>query len=77
MAGYPWYKIQRALDMLDFIPGLPLSGVARSAYLRLTGAPKVSWDAIHRAQDAIGGENAWLYLYGLFGTNSYAPGSEL
>src|ERR1035438_2816905 len=50
MAGYPWYKIQRLLGMLDFIPGVPLSGVARRAYLGLTGAPKVAWDAAHKVQ---------------------------
>ena len=38
LAGYPWYKIQRLLGALDVIPGLPMSGIARRAYLRLTGA---------------------------------------
>jgi asparagine synthase (glutamine-hydrolysing) len=69
LAGYPWYKIHRLLGMLDFMPGLPLSGVARRCYLRLTGAPKVSWDAARKAQEAIGGDNAWLNIYGLFGSS--------
>ncbi|MBI1830106.1 MAG: asparagine synthase (glutamine-hydrolyzing), partial [Planctomycetes bacterium] len=69
MAGYPWYKIHRALGWLDFIPGLPLSGIARRLYLRLTGAPPIAWDAVQRAQDAIGGDNAWLNIYGLFGSS--------
>ena len=69
MAGYPWYKIHRLLGMLDFIPGVPLSGLARRAYLKLTGAPKVSADAMNRAQQAIGGDNAWLNIYGLFGSS--------
>ena len=69
LAGYPWYKIQRALGVLDLIPGLPMSGVARRAYLRLTGAPKVSWGAAQKVQDAIGGDNAWLNVYGLFGSS--------
>src|SRR5439155_1424170 len=38
MAGYPWYKIDRVMTTLDFIPGLPLSGMFRSAYLKLTSA---------------------------------------
>jgi asparagine synthase (glutamine-hydrolysing) len=46
-----------------------MGGVARRAYLRLTGAPKVSWDAMKRVQDAIGGPNAWLNIYGLFGSS--------
>src|SRR5439155_19386640 len=62
-----WYKVNRLFGMMDVVPGLPLSGLLRRAYLKLTGAPKVAWDAVTRAQDAVGGENAWLYLYGLFG----------
>ncbi|MSQ95220.1 MAG: asparagine synthase (glutamine-hydrolyzing) [Gemmataceae bacterium] len=69
MAGYPWYKIHHVLGMLDVIPGLPMSGMARRAYLRMTGAPKVSWEAVKRVQDAIGGSNAWLNIYGLFGSS--------
>jgi asparagine synthase (glutamine-hydrolysing) len=69
MAGYPWYKIQRLLGALDIIPGLELSGVVRRAYLRLTGAPAVSADAMKRVQEAIGGPNAWLNIYGLFGSS--------
>jgi asparagine synthase (glutamine-hydrolysing) len=69
LAGYPWYKIHRLLGMLDFIPGVPLSGIARRAYLRLTGAPKVSWDLARRVHNAIGGDNAWLNIYGLFGSS--------
>ncbi len=69
LAGYPWYKIQRLLGALDAIPGLPMGGLARRAYLRLTGAPKVSWDAVRRVQKAIGGPNAWLNVYGLFGSS--------
>ena len=30
------------------IPGLPLSRLARKAYLRLTGVPRFSWDTIRR-----------------------------
>ncbi len=41
LAGYPWYKVHRLLGLLDAIPGLPLSQLARRAYLRLTGAPRV------------------------------------
>jgi asparagine synthase (glutamine-hydrolysing) len=67
LAGYPWYKVHRVLGMLDVIPGLPLGGLARRAYLKLTGAPKVSWDAMKRVIDTIGGDNAWLNLYGLYG----------
>lgn len=69
MAGYPWYKIQRVLGALDVVPGVPLSQLARRAYLRLTGAPRFSWDAAKRIQETIGGANAWLNIYGLFGSS--------
>ncbi len=68
LAGYPWYKAHRALGMLDVIPGLPLGGLARRAYLKLTGAPPFAWDAVRRTIDAIGGDSAWLNIYGLFGS---------
>ena len=69
LAGYPWYKIHRALNVLDSIPGLPLSSLARKAYLRLTGVPRFSWDSVRRTQQAIGGPNAWMEIYGLFSTS--------
>jgi len=68
MAGYPWFKVHRVLGLLDAIPGLPLSGLVRRAYLRLTGAPRFSWDIARRTLAAIGGPNACLDIYGLFST---------
>ena len=65
LAGYPWYKVHRLLGLLDFIPGLPLSQLARRAYLRLTGAPQFSWSMARRMQRSIGGKNAWTDIYGL------------
>jgi len=68
LAGYPWYKVQRLMQALDAVPGVPLSGLARRAYMRLTGAPPVSWEKARRVQEAIGGTSAWLNIYGLFST---------
>jgi asparagine synthase (glutamine-hydrolysing) len=69
LAGYPWYKAQRLLGWLDAVPGLPLSQLARRAYLRLTGAPPIAWDALRRVEQTIGGPSAWLNIYGLFGAS--------
>jgi asparagine synthase (glutamine-hydrolysing) len=69
LAGYPWYKVQRLMGWLDGVPGLPLSGLARRAYLRLTGAPSIAWDAVRRIEKLIGGPSAWLNIYGLFGAS--------
>jgi asparagine synthase (glutamine-hydrolysing) len=69
LAGYPWYKVQRLLGWLDVVPGLRLSGLVRRAYLRLTGAPSFSWDMARRVEQMVGGPNAWLNIYGLFGAS--------
>ncbi len=76
LAGYPWYKIHRLLGSLDAIPGLPLSQHARRAYLRLTRAPEFSWDLARKVEATIGGANAWLNLYGLFGSSKVRFFSE-
>jgi asparagine synthase (glutamine-hydrolysing) len=65
LAGYPWYKIHRLLGLLDVVPGLPLSGLVRRAFLKLTGAPRFPWSATKRIREAAGGDNAWLEIYGL------------
>jgi asparagine synthase (glutamine-hydrolysing) len=65
LAGYPWYKLQRLLRFVDFIPGLPLSELLRRGYLRLTGAPRFPWSFARRNEQSLAGPNAWLNLYGL------------
>jgi asparagine synthase (glutamine-hydrolysing) len=65
LAGYPWYKTHRLLGLLDFMPGVPLSQLARRAYLRLTGAPRFAWSLTRRIQRTNGGLNAWTDIYGL------------
>jgi asparagine synthase (glutamine-hydrolysing) len=65
LAGYPWYKVHRLLGFLDIIPGIRLSQVIRRAYLRLTGAPRFPRAVVRRAQQAVGGHNGWLDIYGL------------
>ena len=69
LAGYSWYKIHRLLSCLDAIPGLKLSPYARRAYLRLTRAPKFSRDKAREVEETVGGSNAWLNIYGLFGAS--------
>jgi asparagine synthase (glutamine-hydrolysing) len=67
LAGYPWYKSHKLLAAFDAIPGIQVSPLIRRAYLRATGSPLVPQAQIARAQDAVGGPNAWLDAYGLFG----------
>jgi len=65
LAGYPWYKVHKLLGYLDCIPGLKLIQMTRRAYLRLTRAPRFPWSFAGRVQQATGGHNAWLDIYGL------------
>jgi asparagine synthase (glutamine-hydrolysing) len=70
LAGYPWYKINKLLGYLDFIPGLPLSQLLRRGYLRLSGRP-VNKEMVRRAQAAVAGHNGWLDLYGMVSRAKY------
>lgn len=65
LAGYPWYRVHKLLGFLDVIPGLPLSQLARRAFLKVTGAPQFPWSNARRVQEAVGGHNPWLDIYGL------------
>ncbi|MGH8047665.1 MAG: asparagine synthase (glutamine-hydrolyzing) [Chthoniobacterales bacterium] len=74
LIGYPWYKAAKVLGMLDVIPGL--SDRARRAYLRLNHVPQFPPEHRRRAEDAVGGPNAWIDAYGLLGLSKlrfYAP----
>ncbi len=64
LAGYPWYKLHKIVACLDVVPGLPLSVLLRRAYMKLIGAdfPR---SAAARVRAAVGGDNAWLEIYGL------------
>jgi asparagine synthase (glutamine-hydrolysing) len=65
LAGYPWYKVDRLLGFLDFIPGVRLSQLARRAFLWLAGLPRFPRAFVRRTQQAVGGHNAYLDMYGL------------
>jgi asparagine synthase (glutamine-hydrolysing) len=67
VAGLPWFKVHKLLSYLDFVPGLALSQRVRRSILRSTGAPRFDWGAVRRAQQAVGGHNAWLDMHGLMG----------
>jgi asparagine synthase (glutamine-hydrolysing) len=64
LAGYPWHKFNRALGWLDVFR-LPLSQWARRSFVALSGAPRFPWSNICRSQQAVGGHNGWLDIYGL------------
>jgi asparagine synthase (glutamine-hydrolysing) len=65
LAGYPWHKVNRALSYLDCVPGVPLSGLVRRLFLKVTRAPRIDPSFWDRASAALGGHNGWIDLYGL------------
>ncbi len=67
LAGYPWYKADKIFCMLDVVPGLRLSNVARRAFLRVNNVPQYSPEFRQRTEDAVGGPNAWIDSYGMLG----------
>jgi asparagine synthase (glutamine-hydrolysing) len=69
LAGYPWFKINKALSYLEVIPGVRVGNVLRSAVLRLTGSPRFPSGSLRETQDYVGGHNGWLDLYGMMSLN--------
>ena len=65
LAGYPWYKIAKLFDMLDLIPGMRLSNLARRAYLRLYQVPQYPAGFRADLEKSVGGPNAWIDSYGV------------
>jgi asparagine synthase (glutamine-hydrolysing) len=68
LAGYPWYKTHKLLSSLDQLPGCPLGQLLRRLYLKLAAWPPFPQANLRRIEQAIGGANAWLDIYGLFST---------
>ena len=65
LVGYPWYKAAKLFGFLDVIPGLPLSKIARKAYLRLNKVPQFTNAWRQEVESSVGGPNAWIDTYGV------------
>jgi asparagine synthase (glutamine-hydrolysing) len=65
LLGYPWFKAHKLLSYLDVVPGLSLSRRLERGFMRLSGAPQHDWEYDRRVEQALGGPNAWLHMYGL------------
>ncbi|HEV3243963.1 MAG TPA: asparagine synthase (glutamine-hydrolyzing) [Chthoniobacterales bacterium] len=65
LVGYPWYKAAKLLGYLDILPGLPLSDRVRRGYFRLNQMPQYPVEMRQRAEQSIGGPNAWIDAYGM------------
>ncbi len=71
LAGYPWYKVDKVLRAFDVLPGVPLSQWLRRGFLRLGGSRTVPWDYVRRAQESVGGHNAFHDIYGLMSLSKF------
>lgn len=65
LVGYPWYKIERILRWLDFVPCLRLDDLAKRAYLRASCTPQFPREYRQHIERVIGGPNAWIDSFGL------------
>jgi asparagine synthase (glutamine-hydrolysing) len=65
LVGYPWYKAAKLLGYFDLLPGLPLSDRVRRGYFRLNQMPQYPVEMRQRAEQSIGGPNAWIDAYGM------------
>lgn len=63
-AGYPWFRADRLLCLLDWLPGVRPSQWLRRAGLKWL-APHAAWSAVRRIEALVGGHHAWVDLYGL------------
>ncbi|OWK37722.1 Asparagine synthetase [glutamine-hydrolyzing] [Fimbriiglobus ruber] len=69
LGGYPWFKIHRATQFLDAIPGFPLGYRVRSLILKASGEPTYPADLVYSVQKALGGHNGWMDVYGMMSLN--------
>jgi asparagine synthase (glutamine-hydrolysing) len=69
LAGYPWFKVHRLSNLLNALPGVPLGDVVHRAFFHLRGLPNFPSELIRRYRQSLAGDNAWLEVYGLFGTS--------
>jgi asparagine synthase (glutamine-hydrolysing) len=67
LAGYPWFKVNRILRLLD-VGALKPSLAIRRAVLRFS-APDVPWESARRTIEQAGGPYAYNDLYGLMTTS--------
>ncbi|MFL6514467.1 MAG: asparagine synthase (glutamine-hydrolyzing) [Chthoniobacterales bacterium] len=65
LVGYPWYKVAKLIGFLDLIPGVGLSNIARTAYLRANKVPHFPQSWRQEVERSVGGPNAWIDAYGL------------
>ena len=57
LAGYLWFKANKAIGFLDAVPGLPVGGALRTLLLKATGQPTFPLSQYKATQKLLGGPN--------------------
>jgi asparagine synthase (glutamine-hydrolysing) len=65
LAGYPWYKINRVLNWLDAVPGVKIGEWLRRLSIWLGKVPRFPWSEALAVREMVGGDNAFLEVYGV------------
>lgn len=76
LAGYPWFKAHRLLEMVNIVPALRLSQRLRRLVLRGSGMPVFPWSIVDRCEAATGGYGPWLDVYGMMSLSRLLMYSE-
>jgi asparagine synthase (glutamine-hydrolysing) len=71
LAGYPWFKIHRALGLFDGLPVMKPGRFGRWVLLKLAAPPQFQWPTAMRVERAVGGHNTWVDVYGLMSMMKY------
>jgi asparagine synthase (glutamine-hydrolysing) len=71
LAGYAWFKIHRLLSALDIVPGVPLSGLARRAFMRALGLPPGATDYLRRVERYLGEFGPFQFIYSLMAMSRF------
>jgi asparagine synthase (glutamine-hydrolysing) len=76
LAGYPWFRIDKKVELVNFIPGVRLSRPGFRLFELLLGIPRLPRATESRMYQAVGGHNAWMYAYFLMSSNQLRFFSE-
>ena len=67
LGGYSWFKMHKATGFLDIIPAV--GNTLRGLVARAVSKHAFPMADVRQVQHAVGGQNGWLLLYGLFSLN--------
>ena len=76
LAGYPWFRIDKKVELLNFVPGVRFSRPGFRLFETLLGIPRLPRARETAMYSAVGGHNAWMYAYFLMSSNQLRFFSE-